>query len=392
MQYADDRQPKSRGLVALVVSLCLCAGPAFGGEIENAKAAFSKARELARNGDYRAALESIETTERIMKHPTVTLLKARVLRKLGRLVGAKTALDGIRSAELPRGLRSTLRQEKSKIATAHMKLAHLVLDVEPLDASVSLGDDRFVGSAERWLAPGEHRVEVIGAGHVPAVRKVTLEAGVRRKLTVRLRRAGASIRLTVPGGLMAVDVLIDERKVAIDEAARVGDVVTVRAAAGRHEIRCLRGRRGGVVEVQVPPTGVVEATCRGLGGQRSVARSVLGWGGVTAGAALASYGIWGITSYFSDVAEADANLNTINAKVDPNTGLVRGGGVRSNKHYGGAAYLLGGVAVGVVSYYLWLHTVPQLTALPPVSDGFAVWADDLDPDPAHSLSMVVERR
>jgi len=322
----------------------------------------------------------------------VSLLKARVLRKLGRLLGAKKALDGIRSAELPRGLRSTLRQEKSKIATAQRELAHLVLDVEPVDGSVSIADDRFVGSAERWLGPGQHRVEVIAAGHVPEVRRVTLEAGVRRKLTVRLRRAGASIRLTVPGGLMAVDVLIDERRVVIDEATRVGDVVTVSAAAGRHEIRCLRGRRGGTVEVQVPPTGVVEATCSGLGGERTVVRSVLGWSGVTAGAALASYGIWGITSYFSEVAEAEANLNAVNAKVDPNTGLVPGGGVRSNKHYGGAAYLLGGVAVGVVSYYLWLRTVPQLAALPPVVDGSVAWSDALDQGDLRFSSKVAGRR
>ena len=54
---------------------------------------------------------------------------------------------------------------------------------------------------------------------------------------------------------------------------------------------------------------------------------------------MLGYGAWGLQSYFADVERAEDN------------GLL----VDSNKHYGGALYVVSGLAVGVTSYLLFVR-------------------------------------
>lgn len=321
--------------------------------IEKAKAAFADAREKARTGDLPGALDAIIETERYMKHPTVSLLKARVLRQMFLLDRAKQTLDSIETGKLKRNLRAVYDEELDEVNKSRATRGHLKVNVEPQTATISVAGQTAKGTFDAWVTAGNQRVEISATGFLPAVRPVTVEVGQLRELTVKLRSSMGSIRLTAPGGLKGVELALDGQQIVLDEAVRAGEVTTLEAPMGAHEVVCVRGKLRDAHVIKVEAGGTVSVSCDAV--QPSGAgKMVLGWGGVATGLAMAGYGVWGIASYFSDTAIADERLNAANPDKTPE-GLVRGGGVDTNKHWGGALYMASGVAVGVASYLFLLR-------------------------------------
>lgn len=347
----------------LVTPLLLCclvlgvtANDARADDMAKAKAAFANAREQARVNNFVGALESIAEVERYMKHPTVSLLKARALRKLWRLDVARATLATINPTALKKNLRTVLAEEEGKLDAVVKTHGHLKVVVTPATAAITVDGVPYPGGVDRWFEAGKRRIEVVAEMHQPAVRQATLNPGELREVKVVLREAAGTIQLRVPGGLKGASVRVDGKELAIADGARAGDMTSFRAGVGTHEIICARGKRRDAMVVKVELGKTALANCEDLGGG-DVGRTVVGWGGVATGAALAGYGVWGIASYFSDQATADDNLNNAKAGALPlNNGLVPGGAIDTNKHWGGALYLVSGLAVSTVSYLMFVRS------------------------------------
>ena len=347
----------------LLTALLLC-GLVFGraapearaDDVEKAKTAFATAREQARLGNFAGALEAIAEVERYMQHPTVSLLKARSLRKLWRLDLAKATLAAINPSQLKKNLRVVLAEEEAKLEAVVKTHGHLRVDIKPATATLSVDGEAMSGAIDRWFPAGKHRIEVTADMHQPAVRQATLAPGELREIKIVLREASGTIQLTVPGGLKGASVRLDGKEITIAEGARAGDVTTIRTGVGAHEIICARGKRRDALVLKVELSKTVRASCEDLA-RSNVGRAVVGWGGVATGVALAGYGAWGIASYFSDQATADDNLQSAKTGALPlSNGLVPDGGVDTNKHWGGALYLVSGLAVSTVSYLMFVRS------------------------------------
>ena len=340
-------------------------------DMEKAKAAFATAREQARVGNFAGALESIAEVERYMKHPTVSLLKARALRRTWHLDRAQKTLDGINPTKLKKALKPILSQEQAKLATVVKTHGQLKVSVRPATAAVSIDGKPFGNVVDRWFPAGKRRIEVTADMHQPAVRQATLMAGQMREIKVVLREAAGTIRLHVPGGLKGAMISLDGTEVDIAAGARAGDVTSIRAGVGAHEVICARGKLRAAHVIKVEYAKTVAVSCEDLAGG-GAGRVVLGWGGLATGVALAGYGAWGIASYFSDQSEADDNLAQATA-ADLKNGLVPRGALDTNKHWGGALYLVSGLAVGTVSYLLFVRS-----PAPAASDSAWRWSDPTD--------------
>ncbi len=344
-------------IAVLVLAAVALPSTARAGHIEEAKAAFAEARERARKGNFEGALKSIEEVERHMKHPTVSLLKARALRKVWRLDQAKSTLATINPAKLKRNLRTVHAEEVGKLDKVIKSHSHLRVVVKPASAAIMIDGTRFVGTIDRWFPAGKLRLEFAAEMHQPSVRQATLSAGELREIKVVLREAAGTIRLNVPGGLKGVDVRMDGKPIEIAEGARAGDVTSIRASVGAHEIICARGKLRDARVIQVELSKTVPVSCDELV-PSDLGRSLLGWGGLATGVAMAGYGAWGIASYFSDQSQADDNLEKATS-ADLVNNMVPGGAIDTNKHWGGALYLMSGLAVSTVSYLMFVRNPPS---------------------------------
>lgn len=354
LSAAIDRQTARRsrrpfawtGLHALrVVAACFACALVFGAadayaeDPDRANKLFLEARDKLKDDDREAALPLLTQAESHFAHPAILLLKAKTQRELGLLDDADTTLGRVESGKLPRGLRKVLAEERAELEKARKAMGRLRVRVTPPEAIVVVDKHQHRGGYDRWRNPGDTRVEVLAPGFQPTVRTATIAAEGDVTIEVALAPLRGKIRVVVPGGLKGVEVKIDGKAVAIDEGARAGDVFSTDAGLGKHEVLCRRGDKevGHVVEVAFGASADVR--CIGIEPATNIARVSLGWGGVAAGAALASYGVWGIQSYFADQEKAQRE------------GLIADG----NKGYGGALYLASGVAVGLASYWLLLR-------------------------------------
>ncbi len=339
--------------IALLLLAFVAPRPASAGNIEKAKAAFAEARERARTGNFKGALESIAEVERHMKHPTVSLLKVRSLRKLWRLDHAAAALKEINPSKLKRSLRAVLAEEQGKLDKLLKSHGHLKVTVKPAEAVIVIEGKTYKGTVDRWFPAGKVRMELGADLHQAAVRQATLMAGEMREIKVKLRAAAGTIRLQVPGGLKGVIVRLDGKQIDIDDGARAGDMTSIRTSVGAHEIICARGKFRDAKVIKVELSKTVAVACDELAPSK-LGRTVLGWGGLATGVAVAGYGVWGIASYFSDASQADDNLKNATA-ADLINGMVPEGGIDTNKHWGGALYLVSGLAVSTVSYLFFVR-------------------------------------
>lgn len=319
-------------VVAMVVSAPVTA--ADSADLLRANAIYKEAKDRYDAGDFQRAYDLCVDAEKIAAHPAIALMKARALRKLGRLGEAAEAFKKADSPQLPKPLVRSLADERSLLADEMRIKGQLVLEVQPEGAVISVDGESQKGRFDKWLLAGKHRVEAVAPEFKPVVRTVELVPGETTRITITLVKQGGTLMVIAPGGLQGVDVLVDGKLVEIPDASRTGDrAPAMPVAVGKHEIVCARGARRVNKTAMVDLDGVVDVRCDGIepSGNFS-ANKALGWGGVAAGAGMLGYGAWGVGSYYA----VD--------KSDPR------GVVSSNKPWLGSIYALGGIAAGVASY------------------------------------------
>lgn len=334
-------------LLALAVSFgALAAAPAQAADPAKAKVLMNEARDAVKAGQLDDAIAKLKEAQKFLEHPAILFAQARVYAKMLRLDLAVAALDRAQSDfELPRKLKAAVDAERAEIAALAEKYGQLRVTVEPKDADVAFDGAKHRGGFDRWIEPGKRRIEITAPGYAPAVRPATVEAGKLAEVKVVLRELTGSVRVVAPGGLKGVKVMLDGREATIDSAQRAGEIATIEATAGAHEVVCVRGKRrhSQVLKVMVDKTVDVrcEGVAIGLGGNKAV----VGWGGVAVGAVLAGLGGYHINGYFGDVARTEGG--------DKEHYVAS-----SDRAYGGTAFLVSGLAIGVTSYLLFVREPP----------------------------------
>lgn len=337
-------------LVSALVQVVLPATGQAAGETDQVKAneIYKKAKEFFDNNDFQKAFELAQQAERMFAHPAITFLKARALRKLGRLREADEAFKSADSPQLPKPMQRPLSDERLALAEEFRVKGQLRINIEPESANLTLDGEPIKSGYDRWVLTGKRRVEATSTGYKPMVRVAEVLPGETATLNLRLVKLGGQLVVIVPGGLRGVDVSLDGGTVEIPDGNRVGDrAPSMPVGAGSHEIVCVRGDKRVKKTVQVEIDATAEVECNGLepAGAATPVNKYVGWGGVAAGTAMFGYGMWGIASYYT----TDVNdPRGVNDSLDKPWYVF-------NKRGGGAFYALTGAAGGVLSYLLFVR-------------------------------------
>jgi len=340
--------------LGLGFALCACvAAPAWSaepaGDPGRANAIYKDAKERLEAGDTQKALELATEAERIFPHASITFLKGRVLRRLGRLHDAEEAYRTADSPQLPKALHRPLDEERKSLAEEMKAKGELRVLVQPANARVKVDGEVRTGTFQAWLDAGRRRVEIAAPGHQAVVRSVEVQAGETSEITVVLQPMGSSIVLVVPGGLRGVEVLVDGIALDLADGSDIGDRSQPQpVAAGKHSIVCSRGDKRVAQSVDVGPGVQTEVDCgkvgrRGLG---ALPVGAIGWGGVGVGALVMGYGAWGLGSYYLSDADDPRGVQT------------------TNKKWLGSVYALSGAATGVLSYFLLVRPAAAAKSAP----------------------------
>lgn len=340
-----------RGAVAGLLAALVLVGPvasvpaAEPAEQARANAIYKDAKDRFDANDFQRAFEQSSEAERIFPHPAITLLKARSLRKLGRLREAVEAFKKADSPQLPKPLVRSLGEERSLLSDEMRIKGELILEVNPSSAVVSVDGESQKGRFEKWLLAGKHRVEAVAPEFKAVVRTVEVTPGETTKIVISLMKQGGTLIVIAPGGLQGVDVLVDGKLMEIPDASRTGDrAPAMPVTIGKHEVVCARGAKRVTKTVTIELDGVIDARCEGIEPPSSFgAGKAIGWGGVAAGAGMLGYGAWAIGSYYA---------------VDKDDPLF----VSSNKVWGGSLYAVSGIAAGVASYLFLVRDKPVAAA------------------------------
>ena len=173
-------------------------------------------------GRYEEALAAFQEAFRLKPHPSVRLNMAACYEELDRPLEALVHYRAY-LAEATDAPRERVREVKAAIRKAERKVARLQLDVAPDGARVTIDETesrRAPVVDPILLNPGEHSVRVELAGYAPLERRVTLRAGERKRLQLRLQE-GAGARPAVAGN--AGTVASPAAAASRDEASEGGD-------------------------------------------------------------------------------------------------------------------------------------------------------------------------
>lgn len=331
-------------IVVAVVGMVPATGEAqSAADQARANGIYKEAKEKFDANDFQKAFELAEEAERIFAHPSITFLKGRALRKLGRLRDADDAFKSADTPQLPKPLVKPLSDERGALSDEFKVKGRLLVVVEPKTALVSVDGDASLGTFDKWVLIGKRKIEIAAPGHRPVVRVVELQPGELAEIKVKLAPTGGSLVVTVPGGLKGVEILVDGQALDIAEGERAGDRSPLQpVTVGSHEVVCSRGDKRVTRAVEVGMDAVVEVTCEGLSSGGFGGGKALGWGGVAVGAGLLGYGAYGIGSYlFVDLADPRVVAGTHT--------------ISTSKHWGGALYAVSGIATGLVSYLMFVR-------------------------------------
>lgn len=162
---------------------------------ETARALAKDGYQRFKEGEHERAVELLERAYALYPAPTIALLQARSLKELGKLVEAAEVYERAVQAQLEEGATQPM---KDAVVSARTELAALLPKVPTLSiglfgaregVSVTMnGKDVPPASlgAEMRVNPGVYLVNAIGPEGVIASEKVTLEAGSRRAVVLRL--------------------------------------------------------------------------------------------------------------------------------------------------------------------------------------------------------------
>jgi hypothetical protein len=197
-------------VVLLSALVAFCSSPAVAGEKEQAKRLFDSGVKLMQLEDFAAATADLERSVALYPTPNSLFNLANCYKGLQRYADALEVL-----ARLRRDFGDTLRPEIKVAAERHEReiqalVARLTIKTAPEDASVNL-DGRDLGAGPALgplvLAPGDHKLEAMRAGHRSLQRSVRLVSGESRTEVMHLTPEPGSVvlRADVSGATVLVD-------------------------------------------------------------------------------------------------------------------------------------------------------------------------------------------
>lgn len=197
-----------------VLTLGLCLAPAARAEEPDAGTRMA-ARELAVSGadafdkqDFATALDHFQRAESLYKVPSISVMVARCLARVGRVVEAvdkyEETLRVPLDAAAPEAFQRAVADATTEVEGARALVARLELRL-PADAppgsEVTL-DGRPVPAAllgvPKPVNPGAHRLSARAPGRAPYSAAVTLPEGGRQTIEIRLEVAAASSAPATP--------------------------------------------------------------------------------------------------------------------------------------------------------------------------------------------------
>jgi hypothetical protein len=156
-------------------------------------------------GDAARALELSTCAEEKVSAPTIVLLEARALEKLGRVVEAKAAADRAvawpPAADEPEPFK-TARAAAAALSTAlAAKVAHVAITVPPGAEALSLAlDGKRIEPGKLDVDPGHHTVEASARGMKPSTSTFDVAPGETRALPLSFEPVAAATPAPTPAG------------------------------------------------------------------------------------------------------------------------------------------------------------------------------------------------
>jgi hypothetical protein len=177
-------------LLGLLSAALLCASSAFAEDAEMRTAARDLATQGAQAfeaGEYAQASDFFRRAHELVPAPSIALLQARSLAKLGQLLEAIDIYEQTARVKLPddapEAYMQAVQTARSEMEEVHHRLPRLKLTLigvsnEPVQVSM---DDKPTPQAllgvERPINPGQHRIEARVAGQLRATRELVMVEG-----------------------------------------------------------------------------------------------------------------------------------------------------------------------------------------------------------------------
>jgi hypothetical protein len=215
----------------------LCGAPRVSAR-ESDAATRTAARELAGQGaeafekhDYATALDRFQRAATLFRAPSISIMEARTLVKLGRFVEALDKYEATRhialapdaTEALQRAVSDAIREgEELRARTPMLKISVLGRRPGQEEPRVTL-DGKPVPSAlldvDRPLDPGHHEIRAASSGPRPIERRIDLAEGERRVVEIQLGSAGRDERLLLNAPISPEDVA------SVDDGKRTGSAL-----------------------------------------------------------------------------------------------------------------------------------------------------------------------
>lgn len=190
-------------ILSLLSSALLCASPALAEDAETRTAARDLATQGAQafeQGDYAQASDFFRRAHELVQAPSIALLRARSLAKLGRLLEAVDIYEQTARFKLPddapEAYLQAVETARVEMEEARRRLPRLKLTLvgvssnEPVQV---ITDDRPTPAAllgvERPIDPGQHRIEARVAGQLRATRELNIAEGQSYQIELDVRPA-----------------------------------------------------------------------------------------------------------------------------------------------------------------------------------------------------------
>jgi tetratricopeptide (TPR) repeat protein len=205
------RAPFRLSLLSLLGALLLCASSAVAQDAEIRTAARDLATQGAQAfeaGDYAQASDFFRRAHELVPAPSIALLRARSLAKLGKLLEAIDIYEQTARFKLPDDAPEaylqavdTARSEMEEVRQRLPRLKLMLIGVtsnEPVQVSI---DDKPTPEAllgvERPINPGQHRIEARVAGQIRATRELGMVEGQSYQVELDVRPAEPAPKPTV---------------------------------------------------------------------------------------------------------------------------------------------------------------------------------------------------
>ncbi|MBX3270160.1 MAG: PEGA domain-containing protein [Sandaracinaceae bacterium] len=210
-------------------------GPEDDARALEARGHFEEGRSLAAARRFGEAAQAFERSFALSERPSTRFNLAVCLFALERYVAASDALERFLAMEGADDDPASAADARRMLAHARARLARLIVEVEPADATVTVDGAPLEGGAvrERAIDPGTRTVRASAPHRATAVLELTVAPGgeLRRAIALESARVPARLEITVEPRRDAV-IVVDGREVGTGE-------VTLSLDAGAHEVRVL---------------------------------------------------------------------------------------------------------------------------------------------------------